>query len=94
MRTGGDVGARLEQRPAEVLLSDSIVVGLLDGARFALLVQDASGVCSVPRDELKPLEEPADSTPYVLGVVPIQDRVGWLLSVRALVAGQPAEGRA
>ena len=85
-----DVSARLEGHPAEILLSDSIVVGSLEGARFALLVQDASGVCSVPRSELRPLEEPAESTPYVVGLVPIQDRVGWLLSVGALVTGIPA----
>lgn len=88
-----DVRARLEERDAEIRLSDSIVVGSLESSRFALLVQDASGVCSVARSELKALEEPADSTPYVLGLVPIQDRVGWLLSVRALTTGAPAGAR-
>lgn len=88
-----DVRARLEGRTAEISLSDSVVIGSLDGSRFALLVQDASGVCLVPRSELRPLEEPADSTACVLGLVPIQDRVGWLLSVRALTAGLPSGAR-
>ncbi|MBI5532911.1 MAG: chemotaxis protein CheW [Deltaproteobacteria bacterium] len=79
-----DVTARLSGKRREISISDVVVIARVDDKRVGLLVQDASGVWNVARSEINKLADGASHARFVLGLIPVQDRVGMLLSVRAV----------
>jgi purine-binding chemotaxis protein CheW len=86
-----DVLARFQSSARDIVGSDVVVVVRAGDDRFGLLFQDVSGVWRVARRDRQMPGEPGHLAPYVIGLIPVQDRVGLLLSVHALVA-TPEEG--
>ncbi len=81
-----DVLARFEGKSRDVGPSEVVVITHLADEHVGLLLQDVSGVWSVAKGDLQPATDGALLASYILGFVPVQDRLGMLLSVQALAS--------
>jgi purine-binding chemotaxis protein CheW len=87
-----DVRARIEGQRREVKLSDVIVVCNIDGRRVGLVVQDTTGVRTVPPNTAQKPPESIPLAPYLVALVPDPSDPLLLVSAEALVASSGVPG--